>query len=341
GDGLAGIWAGAMFIAFPVSNLLFSDGGYPGIFATWLLVLLIAGLVWGYAQLGRPRVWLPLGGLLALALLAHTAQALLLGTTLLCFLAAVAWQDRGRVRAVAVWAGSGVALAFLAFYQFTAGQMVAAVLPQIVQKLQTAGTVGKNPAKLGAPLLSGFWPQIAAHFQAWPVGLALVALAQTVVGSRQSSVVSDESVGSRQYAVGSGDGGPVPDPRVPSPSIPNPKSAVQNPPGGPGPDSPGPPSPIQNPKSKIQNPLGLWLAASAATLALFSLVDVWINLLQKHMIYSMPALALLNGLALAGLWRRGRAGQLLCLALWAALFTASVAGWANRVVFYLLPPGSG
>ena len=34
GDGLAGLWAGALFVAFPLSNLLFSDGGYPGIFAT-------------------------------------------------------------------------------------------------------------------------------------------------------------------------------------------------------------------------------------------------------------------------------------------------------------------
>jgi len=77
------------------------------------------------------------------------------------------------------------------------------------------------------------------------------------------------------------------------------------------------------------------------TFALFSVVDTWINLLQKHMIYAMPTLAVLNGLALAALWRRGRAGQALCVALWLILAVSSLVLWANRVVNYALPPGSG
>ncbi|HMA34615.1 MAG TPA: hypothetical protein VKY74_09055, partial [Chloroflexia bacterium] len=70
------------------------------------------------------------------------------------------------------------------------------------------------------PLLIALAVTALARF--WPAGRVV---------SRQSSVVSHESVGSRPYAVGRDDED-----------------------GGPEPDSSGPPSPIQNPKSKIQNP---------------------------------------------------------------------------------------
>ncbi|HMA35248.1 MAG TPA: ATP-binding cassette domain-containing protein [Chloroflexia bacterium] len=94
------------------------------------------------------------------------------------------------------------------------------------------------------------------------------------VVSRQSSVVSDEPVGSRQKAVGSGDEGlgvggwglgndsPITDPPGPNPQSPiqNPKSADE----GAGSEEQGSASmqsKIQNPKSKIQLRLdGVWFA---------------------------------------------------------------------------------
>ncbi len=283
GDGPAAVWAGALYVAFPLTNLAFSDGGYPGIFAGWLLVVFIAALAWAYPQRGRgaPAV---LAVLLALALLAHTANALLLGTTLVLFAALVAIYDRARLRAVAVWGLAGPVLAFLSFYQFTTSQVITAVLPQLIGRLQSSGSVGQDAAKLGAPLLSGFWPQIQAHFRSWPVALGLVALATRA----------------------------------------RPRSA-----------------PAAAAPATARTGLALWLAASAGAVALFSLADLRVNLLQKHLIYAMPALALLNGLAFGALWRRGRAAQALCLVLWGALFFAMADGWVARVLWYVLPPGSG
>ena len=337
GDGLAGLWAAAVFIAFPLSNLLFSDGGYPSIFATWLLGLLFAALAAVYGN-GGPGIggqgsvlsrgsgvvgrgsWVVganaasststpsliqhselsiqnssvLAVLTALALLAHTAQALLLGTTLLLFLGLLAGRDRARFGGALAWIGGGCLLAFAGFYGFTAAAVVRDLVPQIIAKLQAGGGIGKSPAKLGAPLLTGFWPQIAAHFAGWPVPLALAGLA---VG-RQSSVISRQS------------------------SVLNSELRDQN-------------------SAVVSSPLHLWLIASLLTFALFSVIDFSINLLQKHMIYAMPALAVLNGLALAALWRRGRVGQALCLILWLVLALSSVVLWVNRVVNYALPPGSG
>jgi hypothetical protein len=283
GDGLAGLWAGALFVAFPLSNLLFSDGGYPGIFANWLLVLTIAALVWGYARMGRPQVLIPFAILLGLALLAHTANAILLAPTLVLFTLAVARWDRARLRPVVLWAGGGLALAFLTFYQFSAGHVFTDVLPQIVDKLRKSGGVGKGADHLGAPLLSGFGPQIEAHFRTWPVLLAVPAFWRAADPASASTHKRDPA----------------------------------------------------------DRGLALWLGASAVTFGLFSVLDLWINLLQKHMIYFMPALALLSGWSLAVLWRRGGAARWLCLALWALLLAASWGGWANRVVNYVLPPGSG
>jgi hypothetical protein len=283
GDGLAGLWAGALFVAFPLSNLLFSDGGYPGIFANWLLVLTIAALAWGYAHIGRPQVLIPFAILLGLALLAHTANAILLAPTLVLFALAVARWDRARLRGVVLWAGGGLALAFLTFYQFSAGHVVTDVLPQIVDKLRKSGGVGKGADHLGAPLLSGFGPQIEAHFRTWPVLLAVPAFLRAASSALMSA-----------------------DRRDPA-----------------------------------DRGLALWLGASAVTFGVFSVLDLWINLLQKHMIYFMPALALLSGWSLAALWRRGGAARWLCLALWAVLFAAGLGVWVNRVVNYVLPPGSG
>ena len=35
------------------------------------------------------------------------------------------------------------------------------ILPTVLARLRAGGSVGQDPAKLGAPLLHGFWPQIA------------------------------------------------------------------------------------------------------------------------------------------------------------------------------------
>ncbi|HUS16502.1 MAG TPA: hypothetical protein VM536_16005, partial [Chloroflexia bacterium] len=171
GSALAGLWAGAVYVAFPLDNLPFSDGSYPGILATWLLMLSTAVLVTAYPHLDRWRVLIPTGLLLGLTVLSHPANALLLSPTILAFVGLVALLNRRRLGPAAALAGVALGFAFVAYYQFTVPRVFGEVLPRILEKLQTSGGVGQNPAVLGAPLLGGFWPQLAAHFQIWPVAL--------------------------------------------------------------------------------------------------------------------------------------------------------------------------
>lgn len=298
GSGLAGIWAGAVFVALPLSNLLFSDGGYPGIFATWLLTLLIAALVYAYPRLHKARVWIPMAVLLGLALLAHTANGLLIGATLVVFLALVWVADRARFGPVLRWAVAGVAISFLAFYMAVA-QMMLDLLPQIMGKFQSGGATGTATGTgVGAgqkPYLNNFWEQIEVHFRVWPVLLAACALWLCV---RRIPMAGRTDLTSPAVSTPDGDG-------------------------------------------LAARGLTLWLLASAAIFGLFEVAGVWINLLQKQMIYIIPALALLAGLALGWLWRRGRLAQLLCIALWLVLFSTSLVVWVDRTVRYVLPPGSG
>ncbi|MCS6881529.1 MAG: hypothetical protein RMK84_11180 [Oscillochloridaceae bacterium] len=80
--------------------------------------------------------------------------------------------------------------------------------------------------------------------------------------------------------------------------------------------------------------------AYAALFAATSLVERWFGLWNKHMVFVAPAVALLAGVGLAWLWRRGRAGRVVCLGLLAYLFWESVSAWGNRVLWYHIPPGA-
>jgi hypothetical protein len=85
----------------------------------------------------------------------------------------------------------------------------------------------------------------------------------------------------------------------------------------------------------------MWSAAGIISFALFSLVDLKVNLLQKHMQFVEPLLAVFSGLALAGLWKRGWAGRALTWLLVSSLAWISLLTWAARVLYRTLPPGSG
>jgi hypothetical protein len=91
----------------------------------------------------------------------------------------------------------------------------------------------------------------------------------------------------------------------------------------------------------VRRGLTLWFGAWLISFALFSLIDLRVNLLQKHMLFALPLLALLSGLALGPLWRHGRAGRLLVGLLLAVLAWASLQVWLARVLLDVLPPGSG
>ncbi len=80
--------------------------------------------------------------------------------------------------------------------------------------------------------------------------------------------------------------------------------------------------------------------AYAALFALTSLAERWFGLWNKHMVFVAPMVVLLAGMGLACLWRRGRGGRLVCLALLAYLFWESLSAWGNRVLWYYIPPGA-
>jgi hypothetical protein len=104
-----------------------------------------------------------------------------------------------------------------------------------------------------------------------------------------------------------------------------------------------------------QSSVLIWLAW-LVTFLLFTLVDLKVNLLQKHMLFVAPLLALGTGFALSLLWqwlsdRHAQApkslffhplitsvltGLLLTFLIWQGLLL-----WYSRVYFYTLPPGSG
>jgi hypothetical protein len=292
-DGPAGACAALAFVSLPLTNLLFSDGGYPSILAQWLLVITTAALAAAYPRLGRPLVLVPLAALLAAALVSHTSITLLLGVLLVVFVGLVAAFDRPRLAPVAVWSALGMAGAFFSYYVFSLPVVFGQILPTVLARLRAGGSVGQDPAKLGAPLLHGFWPQIAAHFQTWPLLLGLAGYVARGLGVGGGGLVTACARPSRALV------------------------------------------PI------VRRGLTLWFGAWLVSFALFSLLDLRVNLLQKHMLFALPLLALLSGLALGPLWRGSRAGRLLVALLLAVLAWASLQVWLARVLLDVLPPGSG
>jgi hypothetical protein len=91
----------------------------------------------------------------------------------------------------------------------------------------------------------------------------------------------------------------------------------------------------------------VFLGAWTATFLTFSALDFRFNLLQRHMLFGLPLVALLSGYALALLWRRGpalprlRPSVLMAGALLAYMLFVGLNLWADRALRYVLPPGSG
>jgi hypothetical protein len=91
----------------------------------------------------------------------------------------------------------------------------------------------------------------------------------------------------------------------------------------------------------------VFLAAWTATFLAFSALDLRFNLLQRHMLFGLPLVALLSGYAIALLWRRGPArprvgpSHVMAGALLAFMLLVGLNLWVDRALRYVLPPGSG
>jgi hypothetical protein len=316
-SGWAGVLAGAIFGFYPLSFLLFSDGGYNSIFAAWLSLLFIALLVdWlrlkeaGAKVSGWLVAWLIIS--LGAALLAHTSTLLMLGSlvTLFTVMLLARRSTRPTGLGVARLGLGGLGLALLLYYGWYLPGLVGQTLPTILGKLGTGG-IGQETIKLGSPLLTGFWPQLWEHFRLWPfLGLLGFLLVEFKI-----------------------------------------KANAGQQPGQP--DAMGQGSPTLN--QDHVKPTGinsainlLWLAWLAVFLA-FSLLDLRINLLQKHMLFVAPLFCLGTGLALTRLWQllenRARWLRWGLVAVVGALIIYNVVSglliWYGRIYFGISPPGSG
>jgi hypothetical protein len=101
-------------------------------------------------------------------------------------------------------------------------------------------------------------------------------------------------------------------------------------------------------RSSVVNTVALvFLIAWTLTFLAFSVIDLRVNLLQRHMLFGLPLIALLGGYALARMdLRTGRFALLrpapvMAGLLVAYLFLTGLSVWGDRVLHYILPPGSG
>ncbi|MBN9390689.1 MAG: hypothetical protein J0I20_21850 [Chloroflexi bacterium] len=316
GGGWAGIIAGAIFGFYPLSFLLFSDGGYNSIFAAWLSLLFVALLVdWLRQREAGEKVsrwlvaWLVLS--LGAALLAHTSTLLLLGSLLVVYSGVLLLRRTTRPtgKAVGLVTLGGMAVAFVLYYGWYVPGLVGQTLPLLFGKLES-GPVGHEAGRLGGPLLSGFWPQLWEHFRFWPFLGLLGFLVWGFLERRRAAgpgVVSGEVTRS------------------------DPVNEV-------------------TPDVKASSPaLTLFWWCWLLIFIVFSVVDLRVNLLQKHMLFVAPLFCLGSGFVVVQLWQlaKGRAGWwrwglvAIVAALLAFNIVSSLLLWYNRVYLGVSPPGSG
>ncbi|MBF6612996.1 MAG: hypothetical protein IVW55_07685 [Chloroflexi bacterium] len=322
-SGRAGVIAGAIASFAPITYLHFSDGAYPYIWAGWITVVYLMFAICLAKQAAKPGPFIWLTMLSALTLLSHTA-IVFFAVIFVAAAMAVYWlMGKRGLWIMRVGSGGKITPAFSLrplLLSFLAGGVLSLVyyggyiwpiltvsLPALVKKADTTG-VGLDPSRLGRPLLSGFWPQIELHFTTWPAILALVGLALfTMTIVRSEREIQAAGAAWRN-------------------------SSAQNEAGA---DRP----------AMLVTLVFVW--AWAITFLIFSLIDLRVNLLQRHMLFALPLLALLAGYTLARLDRQ-RAKRfkyayapVLALLLIAYLFLVGWQMWAGRVLHYLLPPGSG
>ena len=302
--GRAGIIAAAIFGFYPLSFLLFSDGGYNTIFASWLTLLFLALLGdWlRRRETGQSSRWLVawLVLTLAAALLAHTSTLLLLGAlvTLTTIFLLISKSTRAEGKQLA-WIGlGGLGLSLVLYYGWYIPGLITTTLPTFFSKLGSG--IGQDNHLLGGQLLTGFWPQLWEHYRLWPFLLTLGLLAVGLFTLRRNH----------------------PQPDITTETV------------------------LDQPKAVAIRIFIAWLVI----FGVFSLLDLKVNLLQKHMLFVAPLFCLSSGVMLSlgwewaknqrGSWVRWSVGATI-VALLVFNLVQGVAAWYGRVYYLAYPPGSG
>ncbi|HEX2911298.1 MAG TPA: hypothetical protein VH186_10850 [Chloroflexia bacterium] len=341
-SGRAGVIAAAIFGFYPLSFLLFSDGGYNTIFAGWLSLLFITLLVdWLHLlREGRQSRWLPLWMVLSLAaaLLAHTSTLLLMGVfvTLACLLLLIPKEGRRAGARLAVIGGAALGLALLLYYGWYIPGLVSQTLPTLLGKLSSG--IGQDSKLLSRKLLEGFWPQLWAHFAFWPFLLTVAFfgywLYQVEIKGRPYFSFPPLNRAKLDADIKADNGGEKAE-AAPQTELTGQANALV----------------VDTAQYKT---VTLIFVAWLLTFLLFALLDLKVNLLQKHMLFAAPLLCIGSGLALGLPLEIIRVRAKISKTKWALwLFIAVIFGlvllnfwlgintWYARVYYWVYQPGSG
>lgn len=293
----AGLIGAFLMCFFPLAYLMPSDGGYNTMLASFLSLWWLAGLTaWlsNSEKPARPR-WSSVilnGIVLGLALLAHTATLLLLGSMGAMYLVLLLFWKKGQYRylcgRMAISYGIGVGFSFTLYYGFYAFGLITSSLPAIAGQIGQGNSIGKDNK-----VLADFWPSLLAHFHLLPFFVTSAIILWLVYLDLRSRSE------------------PLPE-QIKSPSI-------------------------------------LIYLAWLLTFYLFSLASLKVNLLQKHMLFALPLLALGTGLVAAIAWDylKGRsnaavwASRLALTAIVVWYLSAGAYTWYIRAIHYIVPLGTG
>ncbi|MDQ6693529.1 MAG: hypothetical protein M3014_03795 [Chloroflexota bacterium] len=343
-NGTAGVITAVISQFAPISYLHFSDGAYPYILANWLAIVYIAAAVCLADRAARAGPFLLLTLLSALTLLSHTA-IVFLAFPFVALSVLFGWLKAKTQPGTALPRRTAAALAL----SFLAGGLVSLIyygsyiiplltisIPALAGKAESSG-VGQERRYLGDRLLAGFWPQLSAHFASWPALLALAGLLLLIplLVKRTGPGAAGEAVAGNSIKPMGGESAATRRPMQET-LMPETLHITDN------------IEPVSEESAAAARQMTLiLLAAWTATFLLFSLLDLRVNLLQRHMIFALPLLALLAGYALArmqgltALPQRLSPAGLLTLLLVVGLILTSSKMWLDRVLHYMLPPGSG
>lgn len=305
GSGGAGLIAAAIALFAPISYLHFSDGDWTYMWGGWIALVYIMAVVCMADRASQPLPFVILSLLAALAITSHPAIPLFLAVFIALAVVSVLLMKRHNQFSFPLWPllasfliGAALSLIYYGAYIVP---ILTVSLPAIVAHIGKGLGLDQQLSKL--PLLTGFWPQIWAHFTAWPFILAICGLILLLAGRVQHKVRPIANDGTERFF-----------------------TAIA--------------------------------VAWAGMFALFSIVDLKANLLQRHMMFALPLLGLLAGYALVRLaqyqpaslktnrqtvagWLMQRWPVLLVGGLIGFLFVIGWESWLARVLNYVLPPGSG
>jgi hypothetical protein len=303
GSRRAGVIAAVIVSFAPITYLHFSDGAYPYIWAGWISVVYVMAAICLADRAGRSGPFVLLSVLSALTILSHTAIAFF-AVAFVAAVAAIVWVMRWRW-----WGLATQSLRLMPLlWSFLAGGVLSLVyyggyiVPVLTVSLPALFQRGSSGGGVGLDQQYLGWKLLYGFFPQIEAHFAVWPALMGLAGLLVAGIAVTRAA------------------RL--------DASTDN--------------------TRIFRLVTfVFLAAWAATFLAFSVVDLRVNLLQRHMLFGLPLIALLGGYGLARLdWSAGRLVrlrpvQVMTALLIAYLFLDGLQIWADRVLRYILPPGSG